>query len=351
MGQLRSILRAYLLDADSPADVLDRLNRTVLRVLPATFATCLVAMLDPVTGEGKVASRGHLPMAVVGPGGRRRARRRRAAPAARRAQPARGRARTHRSRSRAVAGSFSTPTASSSGGGRSSTAASTASSRPPDSRARSTSAATRSWPRAATPKRSTTRPCSSSTAHERARLGPLRGDVPRLGHPLPVHQGRGRRRHAARVHRLGARHARRGDPARARQARRPAAVAARQGALAAGLRAGRDRRPVPAHRRGRAARLLGAGGDPDRRRAAVHRAAGDPLRPRGARHRPPARRPRGRARRRRRADGHRRRRRPRRAARRRRDPDRRARLRDRADDAQGASSPSSTRAPPWARAC
>ena len=69
MGELRSILRAYLLDADSPADVLDRLNRTVLRVLPATFATCLVAMLDPVTGEGKVASRGHLPMAVVGPGG------------------------------------------------------------------------------------------------------------------------------------------------------------------------------------------------------------------------------------------------------------------------------------------
>ena len=69
MGEMRSILRAYLLDADSPADVLDRLNRTVLRVLPATFATCLVAMLDPVTGAGKVASRGHLPMALVGPGG------------------------------------------------------------------------------------------------------------------------------------------------------------------------------------------------------------------------------------------------------------------------------------------
>ena len=90
MGELRSILRAYLLDADSPADVLDRLNRTVLRVLPATFATCLVAMLDPVTGEGKVASRGHLPMAVVGPGGAVELADVRA-PAARRAQPARGR--------------------------------------------------------------------------------------------------------------------------------------------------------------------------------------------------------------------------------------------------------------------
>jgi serine phosphatase RsbU (regulator of sigma subunit) len=69
MGELRSVLRAYLLDADSPADVLSRLNRTVLRVLPHTFATCLVAMLDPATGEGKVASRGHLPLAVVGADG------------------------------------------------------------------------------------------------------------------------------------------------------------------------------------------------------------------------------------------------------------------------------------------
>ena len=69
MGELRSVLRAYLLDADSPSGVLGRLNHMVQRVLPRTFATCLVAMLDPETGEGRVASCGHPPLALVSPDG------------------------------------------------------------------------------------------------------------------------------------------------------------------------------------------------------------------------------------------------------------------------------------------
>ena len=69
MGELRSVLRAYLLDADSPSGVLGRLNHMVRRVLPRTFATCLVAMLDPATGAGRVASCGHLPLVLVAPDG------------------------------------------------------------------------------------------------------------------------------------------------------------------------------------------------------------------------------------------------------------------------------------------
>jgi GAF domain-containing protein len=69
MGELRSALRALLLEADSPSGALGRLNRMVQRVLPQTFATCLVALLDPATGEGRVASCGHLPFALVAPDG------------------------------------------------------------------------------------------------------------------------------------------------------------------------------------------------------------------------------------------------------------------------------------------
>jgi serine phosphatase RsbU (regulator of sigma subunit)/GAF domain-containing protein len=69
MGEMRSALRAFLLDAESPAVVLARLNRMVGRTLPRAFATCLVVMLDPVSGEARVASCGHPPIAVVSPDG------------------------------------------------------------------------------------------------------------------------------------------------------------------------------------------------------------------------------------------------------------------------------------------
>jgi two-component system, chemotaxis family, sensor kinase Cph1 len=69
MGELRSVLRAYLLDADSPSGALGQLNRALRRGLRRTFATCLVVVLDPKTGEGRVASCGPLPIALVAPGG------------------------------------------------------------------------------------------------------------------------------------------------------------------------------------------------------------------------------------------------------------------------------------------
>jgi serine phosphatase RsbU (regulator of sigma subunit) len=69
MGELRSAMRAFLLDAESPAVVLGRLNRMVRRALPRAFATCLVVMLDPATGACRVASCGHPPIALVAPDG------------------------------------------------------------------------------------------------------------------------------------------------------------------------------------------------------------------------------------------------------------------------------------------
>ena len=96
---------------------------------------------------------------------------------------------------------------------------------------------------------------------------------------------------------------------------RHAGHAARPRALAGGLRAVRDRRALPAHRGGRAARRLVAGGHHHRRRPALRRAAGAALRPGRARDRVAARRPRRRAGRRRGAGRHRRRRARRRAAR------------------------------------
>ena len=185
---------------------------------------------------------------------------------------------------------------------------------------------------------------------ERTCLDRLRRAVAAVGRPVLLHQGRGRRRDVAGLHRLGAGGARRGDPAGAGEARRRARLAARPLAVAGGLRAGRDHDPVPADRRGRAARHLVAGRDPDRGRAAVRRAAGDPLRPGRARERPPAGRAADRAGWRRRADGHRRRGQARRAARRRGDPRRRVRLRRGPDGPQAQVRRSSTRGPRWARA-
>ena len=107
-----------------------------------------------------------------------------------------------------------------------------------------------------------------------------------LGHPVPVHPHRRRRRRAARVPRLGAGDARRGRAARPRLAGGRPALAARPLALGGGLRDRGDRDPVPADRLRRAARVVVAGGDPDRGRAADHDRAGDPHGPRRARHRP-----------------------------------------------------------------
>ena len=113
-----------------------------------------------------------------------------------------------------------------------------------------------------------------------------------LGHPLPVHQGRGRRRHARRPSSPGC--------ACMLAAAILLALAAAPGCC--GSLRGNWRWllayalaeiviPFPLIAAGEQHVSSVAGGDPDRGGAAVHRAAGDPLRPRGEGDRPPARRP------------------------------------------------------------
>ena len=59
MGQLRSALRAYVLDGHRPAGVLDRLDRLVVEA--DDFATALHLVLDPETGALDLARAGHPP--------------------------------------------------------------------------------------------------------------------------------------------------------------------------------------------------------------------------------------------------------------------------------------------------
>ena len=61
MAQLRTSLRAYAFDGHPPAAIVDRLNRLVLAVQPATMTTLCHAILDPVSETLSVVSAGHLP--------------------------------------------------------------------------------------------------------------------------------------------------------------------------------------------------------------------------------------------------------------------------------------------------
>ena len=118
-----------------------------------------------------------------------------------------------------------------------------------------------------------------------ARLGGVRRDVADLGRSVPLHQGRGRRRRLARVPVLRA--CAMAAAVLLALAWQAGVLGQLRGALALdrGLRAGRDRAAVPADRRRRAVRVLVAGGDPDRLRAADRGAARDPLRRGRAGHR------------------------------------------------------------------
>ncbi|HET7476352.1 MAG TPA: ATP-binding SpoIIE family protein phosphatase [Dermatophilaceae bacterium] len=61
MGQLRNALRAYAVDGLPPGEVLYRLNRLCLQQEFGEMATCLYAVLNPVTGTLRLANAGHYP--------------------------------------------------------------------------------------------------------------------------------------------------------------------------------------------------------------------------------------------------------------------------------------------------
>jgi putative methionine-R-sulfoxide reductase with GAF domain len=72
MGQLRTALRAYALDGDPPARVLDRLDRLVRGMDEREMATVAYAVLDPASGELRYSLAAHPPPLVVSAGGEAR---------------------------------------------------------------------------------------------------------------------------------------------------------------------------------------------------------------------------------------------------------------------------------------
>jgi serine phosphatase RsbU (regulator of sigma subunit) len=59
MAQLRNALRAYALEDHDPASILRRLDKLTASLAPQDLATAVVAVLDPSSGEVRVASAGH----------------------------------------------------------------------------------------------------------------------------------------------------------------------------------------------------------------------------------------------------------------------------------------------------
>jgi PAS domain S-box-containing protein len=69
MGQIRNALRAYALKGEGPCEVIDDLHSLVAASDGAiTFVTVIYVVLDPRTGEGEIASAGHLPALIAGRG-------------------------------------------------------------------------------------------------------------------------------------------------------------------------------------------------------------------------------------------------------------------------------------------
>jgi serine phosphatase RsbU (regulator of sigma subunit) len=71
MGQARNSLRAYLLEGHGPALALTKLDALVERAEHGLFATAIVAVYTPHTGELVWANAGHPPLVLRTPTGTR----------------------------------------------------------------------------------------------------------------------------------------------------------------------------------------------------------------------------------------------------------------------------------------
>jgi anti-sigma regulatory factor (Ser/Thr protein kinase)/putative methionine-R-sulfoxide reductase with GAF domain len=71
MGQLRTALHAYAVEAHSPARTLQQVDRFMRTMSEPAMATAAYAVLDAETGALELASAGHLPPLVMGPRGAR----------------------------------------------------------------------------------------------------------------------------------------------------------------------------------------------------------------------------------------------------------------------------------------
>ncbi|AWB90876.1 SpoIIE family protein phosphatase [Aeromicrobium chenweiae] len=69
MAQIRTALRAYMIDGHSPAACVDKLDVLVNALLPGQTATVVVLVVDPVTGRVELANAGHPPPLLLKDGG------------------------------------------------------------------------------------------------------------------------------------------------------------------------------------------------------------------------------------------------------------------------------------------
>ena len=70
MGRLRSALRAFALEEDDPAEVLERLDGNVQHFEENVMATVLYAIFEPSLERVSLSSAGHLPPIIAQPGER-----------------------------------------------------------------------------------------------------------------------------------------------------------------------------------------------------------------------------------------------------------------------------------------
>jgi sigma-B regulation protein RsbU (phosphoserine phosphatase) len=69
MGRMRSALRAYALESDDPATVLDKLDRKMQHFELGAMATVLYAVCRPELRSARIASAGHWPPVFAPPDG------------------------------------------------------------------------------------------------------------------------------------------------------------------------------------------------------------------------------------------------------------------------------------------
>jgi CheY-like chemotaxis protein len=61
MAELRHATRAYLAEGHGPSAVLDRLNTLLMRFMPDEMATLCLLLVEPATGQARLANAGHPP--------------------------------------------------------------------------------------------------------------------------------------------------------------------------------------------------------------------------------------------------------------------------------------------------
>ena len=69
MGQMRSALRAIIMQADDSGAMAERLNRFALGIGDCILTTVVLAIFEPATGRVRYTNAGHPPPLIIGADG------------------------------------------------------------------------------------------------------------------------------------------------------------------------------------------------------------------------------------------------------------------------------------------